>query len=170
MEFAILLFLVGIGIAIVELFIPSMGILALGAGAAFVSSIIVAFGESTTLGVIFLVGTVIVVPTLFIVAFKVLPSTPMGRRLFLSAPDRSSVKAGSDVSSDPLHALLGRKGRTTSDLRPAGLVEIDGRRLDVITAGEWIEAGTDVVVTEVEGNRVVVRAEEDGADGRESKS
>jgi membrane-bound ClpP family serine protease len=158
-EFAILLFLVGIAIAIVELFIPSMGILALGAGAAFVSSIVVAFGESTTLGVVFLVGTVIIVPTLFVVAFKVLPSTPVGRRLFLPVPDRSTVERGSDVSSDPLHELLGCQGRATSDLRPAGLVEVDGRRVDVITGGEWIEAGADVTVTEVEGNRVVVRAD-----------
>jgi membrane-bound serine protease (ClpP class) len=119
--------------------------------------------------VIFLIGTVVVVPTLFIVAFKVLPSTPVGKRLFLPIPDRSGVKPGSDVTPEPLHALLGRRGRATCDLRPAGLVEIDGRRFDVITAGEWIEAGATVLVTEVEGNRVVVRAEEAGPAGRETK-
>jgi membrane-bound serine protease (ClpP class) len=46
---------------------------------------------------------------------------------------------------------------TLSLLRPAGFAEIDGERVDVVAEGEMIEAGVPVVVSRMEGNRIVVR-------------
>jgi membrane-bound serine protease (ClpP class) len=45
-----------------------------------------------------------------------------------------------------------------TELRPAGVVAIDGRRIDVVTGGELVPRGTPVTVVKVEGNRIVVRA------------
>ena len=42
-------------------------------------------------------------------------------------------------------------------LRPAGFALIDGERVDVVSDGEPIEAGTAVEVVRVDGNRIVVR-------------
>ena len=164
---AFLLFGIGIVLVVVELFIPSMGILALSSGACFVAAIVMGFVEGTGWGLGMLGGTVVAVPILLLLGFKVFPHTPIGRRLILSAPDRSEVARGSDVSSEPLHDLVGREGTAVSTLRPAGVVEIDGRRVDVVTEGEWIDAGRTIVVMEVEGNRAVVRAAEpdSAADG-----
>ena len=53
--------------------------------------------------------------------------------------------------------LLGRTGRTSSALRPAGIAEIDGRRVDVVSEGELVEAGQPIEVIRVDGNRIVVR-------------
>jgi membrane-bound ClpP family serine protease len=156
---AVLLFCIGVFLIVLELFVPSMGVLSLAAGAALVLSIVLAFGESTTWGLVFLGGTLVLVPIALLVGIKVFPSTPIGRRLMLDAPDRSTAEPGRDVSSDPLHDLVGRSGRSLSTLRPAGVIEIDGRRVAVVTDGEWIEADVNVIVTEVEGNRAVVRAE-----------
>ena len=52
--------------------------------------------------------------------------------------------------------LLGRRGRALTSLRPSGTVEIDGRRVDVVADGEFLDAGSAVVVSGVEGGRVVV--------------
>ena len=41
-------------------------------------------------------------------------------------------------------------------LRPAGKVDIRGARLDAVSEAEFIEKGTPVVVTRIDGNRVVV--------------
>jgi membrane-bound serine protease (ClpP class) len=41
-------------------------------------------------------------------------------------------------------------------LRPAGIATIDGARVDVVSDGAFIEAGAAVVVTRVDGNRIVV--------------
>ena len=163
---AFMLFGIGIVLVIVELFIPSMGVLATASGACFVAAIVMGFSVSTGWGLGMLGGVIVVVPILLLLGFKVFPHTPIGRRLILAGPDRSEVERGSDVSSESLHDLLGRTGRAISTLRPAGLVEIDGRRVDVITSGEWIDAGQPIVVSEVEGNRAVVRvAESDSGTG-----
>lgn len=61
------------------------------------------------------------------------------------------------VGTDDHSALLGQTGTTSTLLRPAGYATIAGRRVDVVTLGELIEAGVTVEVMAVEGNRVVVR-------------
>ena len=52
---------------------------------------------------------------------------------------------------------LGRTGTALSPLRPAGIAEIDGARVDVVSDGGFIDAGTTIEVTRVDGNRVVVQ-------------
>ena len=46
-------------------------------------------------------------------------------------------------------------------LRDAGVADIEGERVDVVTEGEYVPAGTLVEVLELEGNHLVVRAVED---------
>jgi membrane-bound ClpP family serine protease len=52
---------------------------------------------------------------------------------------------------------VGQKGISLSQLRPAGKAEFGGLRLDVVSGGELIEAGRQIIVDVVEGNRIVVR-------------
>ena len=52
--------------------------------------------------------------------------------------------------------LLGMEGVTLSLLRPAGQADIGGRRVDVVTEGEFIPKGVRVKVIKVEGFRIVV--------------
>ena len=53
--------------------------------------------------------------------------------------------------------FLGRVGQSLTPLRPSGVIEIDGRRIDVITASEFISQGVQVEVVSVRGSRVEVR-------------
>ncbi len=163
LDLALLLFFLGLLLVAIEVFVPSLGLLSLMAGVSFIASITLAFQEGQEWGYGFLGGTVVLVPALIWLAFKLLPVTPIGKRMILSAPDRKSAVRGEDVSADPQHDLMDRNGIASTTLRPAGVVEIDGERVDVITEGEWVDAGTPVVVTEVEANRVVVRARDDAA-------
>ena len=52
---------------------------------------------------------------------------------------------------------LGRVGVALSPLRPAGVADIGGSRVDVVSDGGFVSAGAAIEVTRVEGNRVVVR-------------
>ncbi|HEV3029325.1 MAG TPA: NfeD family protein [Planctomycetota bacterium] len=54
--------------------------------------------------------------------------------------------------------LLGKEGQAQTILRPAGIALIEGKKVDVVTAGENVEKGSRVKVTKVEGNRIVVRS------------
>jgi membrane-bound serine protease (ClpP class) len=64
------------------------------------------------------------------------------------------------VSAEDLKPYLGQSGKALTLLRPAGMAEIAGRRLDVVSEGMFVVPGTEIVVTKVEGNRIVVRIKE----------
>jgi membrane-bound serine protease (ClpP class) len=72
-------------------------------------------------------------------------------RLFVS---RRAI--GEIGTENPL--LLNQTGQTLTTLRPSGTAVINGKRVDVVTEGAFIEPGQAVKVIAVEGLRVVVRA------------
>ncbi|GED72821.1 hypothetical protein BRE01_65230 [Brevibacillus reuszeri] len=56
--------------------------------------------------------------------------------------------------------LLGKTGIALTALRPAGVVKVDGNRVDAVSVGGFIASGTTVTVVQVEGTRVVVAEQE----------
>ena len=66
-------------------------------------------------------------------------------------------------SSEDLSALLGTTGKTLTVLRPAGMAELGGRKVDVVTRGEFLDKDSFVEVVEAAGGRIVVRACQDPA-------
>jgi membrane-bound serine protease (ClpP class) len=90
-----------------------------------------------------------------LVLLRFLPRLPFGRRLILE----TGLAAGAGYASAPDtdKQWLGKDGLAVSPLRPAGIADIAGERLDVVSDGEFIEAGAQVVVARVDGNRIVVR-------------
>ena len=97
---------------------------------------------------------------LFLSLLKFLPQARWMGGIVLDA--RQDHAVGFHADSHEGEPLLGRVGRSLTDLRPAGIVELEGRRLDVVTAGGYIERGVLVKVIEIKGNRVVVERTETG--------
>ena len=56
-----------------------------------------------------------------------------------------------------MQILVSKKGETLSVLRPAGIGDFDGVRLNVVTEGGFIDKGQPVEIVRVEGSRIVVR-------------
>ena len=54
--------------------------------------------------------------------------------------------------------LLGHSGVASTQLTPSGKARFGGQLVDVIADGEVIDRGAEVVVVEVQGNRVLVRS------------
>ena len=67
----------------------------------------------------------------------------------------SAVSTRSDEDGD-LSRFIGKTGAAHTPLRPAGIAELDGVRLNVVTEGDYIERGAPLRVVRVDGNRVVV--------------
>ncbi|MEL6545675.1 MAG: NfeD family protein [Myxococcota bacterium] len=86
---------------------------------------------------------------------KFLPGTFVGRRIILADATGSAdgYVAGIDASK---HDLLGAKGVANSTLRPSGIGLFDGKRVDVVAEGTYIEKGRSIEVVKVDFNRVVV--------------
>lgn len=72
-----------------------------------------------------------------------------------------TTPASGTVSGDYAF-LLDKTGVVASALRPAGRVQIDDQDYDVVAEGSFIDRGTEVIVCEVHGNRIVVRPVEPG--------
>lgn len=86
---------------------------------------------------------------------RLLPRLPFGRRLILETGLPASQGYESSPPGD--HEWMGKRGRAMSPLRPAGIAEFDGTRVDVVSDGPLIESGAAVEVIRVDGNRIVVR-------------
>ena len=157
---AILLLTLGLGLAIMEIFFPSAGILGFLSAASILASIIVAFQHGSTTGFAILAVAVFGLPAVVVLAFRYWPRTAMGRRVMLLAPSSEDVLPH-DVQREYLRGLVGRVGRAKCKMLPGGAITIDGRTVDAITEGMPIEAGTPVRVIQVRANRVVVRPAED---------
>ncbi len=148
-------------LAIEVLVIPGFGIAGLLGIAALVAGLVMGMtGEGNTAQLITLVAvrlvfSVLVAIGLSLLALRFLTHLPGGRRLILD----TQLDAGHGWASPPPEDLqwLGRRGVAHSVLRPSGIADIDGHRLDVVSDGEMIDAGRPIEVVRVDGNRIVVR-------------
>lgn len=84
-----------------------------------------------------------------------LPNSERWGGLFLKTS--SNVGEGF-ISALPRPELVGTAGVATTDLRPSGTATFDGERMDVVTEGEFVKAGTAVTIVRSDGYRHVVRA------------
>ncbi len=151
MTWIVSLTVVGLIMLCLEIFLPGAVIGTLG-GIALLSGVVLAFREGTVFGLWWLGGTMAVTLGAVYLAVKAFPRSRTGKKLVLEASETGFVSGG-----DGLMGLLGKSGTALSALRPAGLAEIGGRRIDVVTGGEYVPAGEKVAVVAVEGSRVVVK-------------
>lgn len=86
-----------------------------------------------------------------------LPRSQRWGGLFLKA---STTAAEGFISAPTRGDLVDRVGQALTDLRPAGTATFGGERLDVVTEGEFIRAGSRVRMIRSDGYRLVVRLEE----------
>ena len=134
------------GLAGIAALVAGLGLMLVGAGAT-VAVVVVALGQQAL--------ALIVAVAAALLLLRLLPRLPFGRKLILEADMDAADGFASAPPEDRL--LLGRSGRTLSALRPAGVAEIDGHRVDVVSEGNYVPAGTPIDVTRVDGNRIVVR-------------
>jgi membrane-bound ClpP family serine protease len=139
-----------------ELFIPSGGILFVLAVAAIAGGVAMTFFYDVSVGTITLIGIFVALPTLGSLLLHYWPKTRWGKRFFLTAPEEDETLASTPINQE-LEQLRGRIGRALSALRPSGVVDFDGRRVDVITEGMMVEPGQWVRCIDVKAGKVIVR-------------
>ena len=149
-------FVIGIGLMVLEAFMPGFGLPGISGIILEVVAVALTWmnhGPMAALGM-----TLIVLSILAIAISMSLRSAANGKlsRSKLVLNDTESNEAGYRSTED-LDVLLGREGVTTTVLRPTGMAEFDGVRLNVVSEGEFIQSGTRVQIVRVEGSRILVR-------------
>ena len=147
----IVLQLVAVAVVFAEIFIPSGGLLGLIAAGLFGYSVFVVFTDiSATAGGLFLAVDIIGLPFLIYWGLQMLARSPATLSQTLSSQEGV-------ISQNPrLESFSNQKGEALADLRPSGPALINNQRVDVVSRGEYIEKGSEIIVVKVTGNQVVV--------------
>lgn len=153
--FAIFLYIACAVLIVAEVFIPSAGLLSICALACLVGGIWLFFQHSAAVGWIGVIVAVVMVPSLLAMAYKVLPKTRFGKRVILAPPVRDRGEAIADAPE--LEQLIGRTGRVLTTLRPVGMCDFDGRRVECVAESGYLQKNNRVKVIRVEGTQVTVR-------------
>ena len=150
---SILLFFIGIILLIIELFVVGAVIGIIGIVLIIVSMIML--GDNILVMLFNVIVALIFSIIEWVIVVKVFNrKIPFFDKVVLN--DSTSTEAGYR-SHDDCSYLVGKTAYTTTDLRPAGIITLDDKRIDAVSDGTFILRNKKVKILEVEGSRVVVR-------------
>ncbi|MDH4203125.1 MAG: hypothetical protein OEV87_09540 [Phycisphaerae bacterium] len=151
---AVLLLIFCAILLVFEIFIPSLGLLTVTALLCLWGGIYTFFQISPAVGWIGVWTAIILIPVVWVLVYKLLPKTKLGRILEL----HHALKGISAVpDQEKLNALTGQIGTVISPLRPVGMCQIEGKKIVCVSDSGFVENQTQVKVIHVEGNKVTVR-------------
>jgi membrane-bound ClpP family serine protease len=153
--FAVFLYFACAVLIIAEVFVPSGGLISICALACLVGGIAIFFHHSLIAGWIGVGIAVIMIPAVLIFAYKIFPKTRFGKSVTLTPPQRQQGDAIPD--SDKLKEMLGAEGVVLTALRPVGMCDFSGKRIECVAESGYVEKGKKVKVIDVESTQVTVR-------------
>ena len=149
---SLVLIATGLAVVVVELFIPSAGMLGVLATLLLVSGVVCAFLSDFNSGALVLLGTVLALPILLMAMIKVWPKTPIGKRILLKDMKLEEVLPDNPFSAD----LVGQLGIAKTKMLPSGIVLINHQKFDAISDGFPINDGQPIKVVAIRGNHIYV--------------
>jgi len=159
----IVLFVVGLVLIILEIFvIPGFGVAGISGIIMVIISLFLALSGTNmpyvdtsiiSIALIQLSTALAGALLLIFILAKFLPKSSTFSRLILAESEKTNKGF---VSANKISKIVGKEGVALTTLRPAGIVEIDGKRIDAMTEGDYIEKGEKIVVISSEGIKVVV--------------
>jgi membrane-bound serine protease (ClpP class) len=136
---------------VVEALTVSMGFFTVLALAMAALSVLMGFRSSEVAGFSMVAINTILLPVTLIVAIKLLRRSPMT----LNTEIQAGVPREAPVVK-PVHELMGHEGVALTFLRPSGTAVFGEQRVDVVTEGKFVDAGTKVKVIKINGSIIIV--------------
>lgn len=150
---SMIFFIAGIILLLLEMFIPSFGILGILGAAGLLYGIVSAAYDTgnaaQSLGIAAIVALAVIVVTAYVFRKR-----GIWNRFILK--EQLTADMGFVPNEASREELVGKEGITKSPLRPAGVAEIDGKRVDVVSPGDFVERGKPIRVVAVDGTRILV--------------
>lgn len=143
----------GLFLLAIEFFIPG-GIIGIFGVFGLLGAAIVGFAVFGAKGGLISALSLVVGATVFLALWiKYCPRSFLGNWFTLKTDGRD-FKSFDD---DQQRTLIGKSGVAHSDLRPAGMALIDGKKIDVVSEAGFIPHGSSIKVIDAAGSRIVVR-------------
>ena len=89
-----------------------------------------------------------------VIFYKTFPQTELYQKLIPFTPQKSGEGFTISKSYD---LLIGEIGKTVTDLRPSGKIEIMGKYYQAMSHGDYIENNEDIIVDGVDENQILVK-------------
>ena len=153
--FAIFLYFACAALIVAEVFVPSGGLISVCALACLIGGIVIFFRHSTTAGWTGVAIAAIMIPSVLVIAYKIFPSTRFGKSVTLTPPERQQGDAIPDTPE--LKELLGAVGVVLTPLRPVGMCDFSGQRVECVAESGYVDKGQKVKVIDVESTQLTVR-------------
>lgn len=147
------LFLAGIALIILELFLPG-GIVGVIGLICVVVSLFLAAGSFTEMAISILIATAVSIIAVILLT-KVLGKRMKFFKKFILTD--STNKESGYVSNETREDLVGQIAVTATALRPSGTIVLGDERIDVVSEGAFIDKDEQVKIVKAEGSRIVVR-------------
>jgi len=157
--FAVFLYFACAVLIIAEIFVPSGGLISLFALACVIGGAVIFFQYSITAGWIGIGIATIMIPAVLIFAYRIFPKTRFGKSVTLTPPRRQQGDAIPDTSE--LKKLLGEVGMVLTPLRPVGMCDFAGQRVECVAESGYVDKGKKVKVINVESTQLTVRTIEE---------
>ena len=159
------LMLVGIGLIILEMLMPGFGLAGITGGIALLVGILF-YADSLAHALLLLLIVTVVLTLLFFVLLRSVAKGRLSRSpIVLRDAAKDTAGYAAFLNADD---LLGKDGTALSMLRPSGLGDFDGQRLDVVSEGAFLPAGTPIRIVRIQGRQIMVQAVHDTAQRKES--
>jgi membrane-bound serine protease (ClpP class) len=153
--FAIFLYFTCAVLIIAEIFVPSGGLISLCALACLIGGAVIFFHYSTIAGWIGIGIATVMIPAVLIFAYRIFPKTRFGKSVTLTPPQRQQGDAIPDTSE--LKDMLGKVGIVLTPLRPVGMCDFAGHRVECVAESGYVEKDKKVKVINVESTQLTVR-------------
>ncbi|MEE9294061.1 MAG: hypothetical protein V3W34_03730 [Phycisphaerae bacterium] len=155
--FLLMLYALAMLVLIAEIFIPSHGVLTVVGLGVLIGAIVKTFSiYGDAVGGLAVLASLVVIPTLAVVAVRMWPNTRIGR--LIAPPNPVYTKKDFGTGPEELQPLIGQVGRTLSPLRPVGTCEFGRQRLECISESGMVEADVKVRAVGVRGRNLEVAA------------
>jgi len=146
----------GLVLLIIELITPGIGVPGILGAISLLAVIIMQILWGTpTVAIYLTAGILLLIVASILLVFRSLQKGRLSNSFLVLKESIDAVSTENDAAA--AESLLGKSGITLTALRPAGIAEIEGRRIDVKTDAQFLEANTPIIVTEVQGLHVLVR-------------
>ncbi len=153
--FAVFLYFVSAALLIAEVFVPSGGLISVCSLACLIGGVAIFFRHSPTAGWAGIVIAIIMIPSVVIIAYKIFPKTKFGKIVTLTPSERKAGDAIPDTSE--LKEMLGAVGVVLTPLRPVGMCDFSGQRVECVAESGYVDKGKKVKVIDVESTQLTVR-------------
>ena len=151
---AVMCLIVGLGLMIAEMFTPGMGVPGL-LGFVALAAAVVLRADSLASALITLALILVILGIAGVFVYRSFQKGALSRSSIILT--ESIDKRSTSISDAGAEALIGLEGECLTALRPSGNADFDGKKLDVVSDGAFIEKGSRVRIVQVEGLRILVK-------------